>query len=290
MGGVVKSVGGFLFGEDEGEPEPVKSERYTPAQMKLISQLSKLLSEQLGGEEGEPVGVEPYPGQMYAGEQPLQSALFSFLSGAPDLARSLQQTGMQFLTDQTPYDYGAERQYWEQAFAAPTREAFYEETVPQLQEMFAGQGALDSSGFNRALAREARRMETGLGGQLADILYQGQQSYLDRQLQQRGVGLSALGQALAQVGLLPAAGQMQQQIAQAPLTEAYQKWEYQQPYRNPWLPLISPTLGAVPYQIDTVVPQGSTGLLGAMAPGFGKGLGGAFGNWLFPTARRVTWL
>lgn len=278
MGGVVKSIGGVLFGSDGGDPEPQQTERLLPSQISLLNQLSKLLLEQLGGEGGEPKGVEPYPGQMYAGEQPLQTALFSYLSGAPQTAQALQQTGMQFITDQTPYDYEAERRFWEQAFVQPTREAFYEETVPALREQFAGQGALDSSGFNRALAREAQRMETGLGSQLANILYTGQQSYLNRQLAQRGVGLSALDQALAQIGMLSAAGQMQQQLAQLPLTEQYQKWAYQQPYSNPWLPLISPALGTVPYQVDTVVQQGSPGLLGAMAPGIGFGLGGVLGG------------
>jgi hypothetical protein len=277
----------------------------------------------------------------------------------------LRDVGTRFLTDQSQYEYGPERQYWEAAFARPTREAFFEATVPQLQEMFAGQGALDSSGFNRALAREAQRMETSLGGQLADVLYRGRESFLDRQLQERGlglstldralaqagmlqaqqqlglgayglgtqemaalreqqrqgletyglgmqemqmlqnqqqqaiplyslgqnemrmlqaqqgVGLSTLDRALAQLGLLPEAGLMQQQTMQAPLTEAYQKWTYQQPYSNPWLPLIAPTLGAIPYQTNVMLgTPGSPGLVGALAPGIGMGLGGALGKWL----------
>jgi hypothetical protein len=272
MGGIADA----LFGSDN-DIETRRTERLLPSQIRLLEKLSTLLGEQLG------VGVEPYPGQMYAGESPLQSQLFSYLSGAPETARTLQKTGLQFLTDQTPYDYEAERQYWEQAFVQPTREAFYEETVPQLQEMFAGQGALSSSGFNRALAREAQRMETSLGGQLADVLYRGQQSYLDRQLQQQGLGLSALDRALAEANALIQGGTLQQQLQQAPLTEQYQKWGMSQPYANPWLPLLGPALQVSPYQIDTVVQPASTGLLGAVAPGFGLGFGSALGKRLFPT-------
>jgi hypothetical protein len=271
MGGIVKGIGSALFGSGS-DVETMQTERLLPSQINLLNQLSTLLGGQLGA------GVEPYPGQMYAGESPLQSQLFSYLGGAPETARTLQQTGLQFLTDQTPYDYGAERQYWEQAFAQPTREAFYEETVPQLQEMFAGQGALSSSGFNRALAREAQRMETGLGGQLADVLYQGQQSYLNRQLQQRGLGLSALDRALAEANALMQGGTLQRQLQQLPLTEQYEKWGMSQPYANPWLPQLGVALGVSPYQTDTVVQQGSPGLLDSLARGLGQGLGSKLGG------------
>jgi hypothetical protein len=276
MGGVADVVGGALFGEEK-EASTQKTERFTPEQMELL----KKLSEQVSGQVGQ--GVEPYPGQIAAGASPLQSTLFSMLEGRqPGLVDELTEWGQQAVTQDETYDQGAARDYWQESFVEPTRRNFWEETMPQLREKFAGQGALSSGGFNRAVADAASDMESQLGGKLGEILYRGRQDFLDRQLQERNVGLSTLDRALNEMNALMQSGQTQRGIEQAGLEGALQKWQTSRPYNNPWLQQAPTVLGSSPYQIDTITKGGGSGLLGSMMPGIGYGIGqaipGMFGS------------
>jgi hypothetical protein len=267
----------FLFGSEK-TAKTKKTPRLTPSQMDLI----KKLSGQVAGEVGQ--GIEPYPGQMVADPSQLQQGLFDILdnqvAGEGGTLEQMLQEGRQMTTQDEAYDQGAARDYWQQSFVEPTRQNFYEETMPELREQFAGQGALSSGGFNRAVADAAGDMETQLGGKLGEILYQGRQDFQDRQMQEQQLGLSTLDQALNEVNALMQAGQQQRGIEQQGLEAQMQKWQQSRPYNNPWLNQAPTALGASPYQIDTITQGGGSGFLGGMAPGIGQGIGGELGKML----------
>lgn len=113
-------------------------------------------------------------------------------------------------------DQGPARQYWEQSIVEPARQEFRQETLPELREQFAGQGALSSSGFNRAVADAAANMNTQLGAKLGDIMQQERQAYLDRELQRESQELKQQIQK-GQMGL-----QRQGQMAEQALQEQSQ--------------------------------------------------------------------
>lgn len=282
-GGVASAAAGSMMADDGGGGEATASNqpRLTPAQMKLV----RKLSDQLHGQIGE--NVDPYTGDIVAGESGLQSQLFDLMkqsssgrAGGMDLIRTLQRQGLDMAGQE--YDPQQEQDYWRQAFVEPARHRFYEETMPQLREQFAGQNALSSSGFNRAVAREAGRMETDLASQLAQAVQQGK----TLNLQERSVGLNTLDSALQQLDALSQAGQIQRGIEQGGLDEQLQKWQQQQPYNNPWLQYLDQTgISQAPY--NTVVQQSQPGLLQGMAPGIASGIGrgvssgvqSMFNNW-----------
>ena len=275
FGDFVSGTKDFLFGSEK-TAETKKTPRLTESQMDLLKQLSG----QVAGQVGE--GVEPYPGQMAAGESELQQGLFDILNqqvgGQGGTLEQMLQSGQQMATQDGEYDQGAARDYWQQSFVEPARENFYEETMPELREQFAGQGALSSGGFNRAVADAAGDMETQLGGKLGEILYQGRQDFQDRQMQEQQLGLSTLDQALNEVNALMQAGQQQRGIEQQGLEAQMQKWQQSQPYNNPWLQQSGTALGVSPHQIDTYTRGGGTGVVGGMLKGAGKGAGQAAGS------------
>lgn len=279
--GLFSSIVDFLFGEDK-EAVTQKTERLTPEQSALLKKLNDILNEQIGQ------GVEPYPGKMAAGPSALESKLFSMLENMqPELAATITGFGRDMLTQDQEYDQGAAREYWQQSFVEPTRRAFWEETMPEIREKFAGQGALSSGGFNRAVADAAADMETQLGAILGNILYSGREDFLNRQLQERRLGLQTLDQALREISTMAGVGQIQRGIEQAGLEEQFQKWQTSRPYQNPWLQYLTYGLGTPAYQIDTYTTGGGGGLLGGLMPGIGYGIGGKIGGGLgsmFPSS------
>jgi hypothetical protein len=282
--GFLDSATDFLFGSEK-TAETKKTPRLTQSQMDLLKQLSG----QVAGQVGE--GVEPYPGEMAAGESELQQGLFDILNkqvgGQGGTLEQMLQSGQQMVTQDDTFDQGAAREYWQQSFVEPTRQNFYEETMPELREQFAGQGALSSGGFNRAVADAAADMETQLGGKLGEILYQGRQDFQDRQMQQQQLGLSTLDQALNEVNALMQAGQQQRGIEQQGLEAQMQKWQQSQPYNNPWLQQAPTALGVSPYQIDTYTKGGGTGVVGGMLQGAAQGAGQAAGAAMMASDERL---
>lgn len=275
MGGIgdaISGVGDVLFGSEK-EVSTQKTPRLTPEQMELLKKLSSQVSGQVGK------GIDPYSGELSAGPSKLQDTLFSILEGRqPGLINALTNYGQEQLTQDETYDQGAAKEYWQQSFVEPAKQQFWDDTIPQLQEQFAGQGALSSGGFNRAVADAAADMNTQLGGKLGEILYQGKQDFANRQLQERQVGLSTLDRALNEMNALMQTGQTQRGIEQGGLDAELQKWQMSQPYNNPWLGHAGTALGVNPYQINTVATGGGGGLMGGLMPGVGVGIGSMFSD------------
>lgn len=247
-----------------------RESRYTPAQMQLIDRMSGRLQQETGQ------GVNAYPGQMAAEPSALQSQLFSILEqgrepGEPGLGEQLTRFGTDQLTQTEEYDPEAAQDYWQQSFVEPARQNFQEETMPGLREQFAGQNALSSGGFNRAVADSAANMETQLGAKLGELTYRGKQDFENRQLQERGLGLKTLDQILNEMS---GTGQTQRQIEQAGLGEEYQKWQTSRDYNNPWLQnYLGTTLGTSPYDPATTIERDRAGFWNRAAPAMGKAVG-----------------
>lgn len=223
IGGVLAATGAIGSGllSDEGGGQMGQMTTLTPEQRSILDMLTKIL----GGELGQ-------PGEMPPGASQLQEQLFGALSGGETGgAGSAIQAGSEYLDRLLSQDYDptAGQEYWEQAFQKPMMQQWEQEIMPSIAEKYGGAGAISSSGFNRAMGQAGANMQTQLGGQLADVLYQGQQAHKGRQLQ--GAGLS---QQLA--GLLGQAGGEQRNIG-------LQQWESQQPWGNPWLNFLPLALG-----------------------------------------------
>jgi len=264
------AIGEHLFGKDP-EMHSKRLDMLMPEQKQTIRGLNEILNREMGQ------GVEPYSGEMAAGASPLQAQLFDMLeSRGGDVA----QWGEQALTQDEEYDPEAAREYWKQSFVEPAKQRFREETLPGLREQFAGQGALSSGGFNRAVADAAANMETQLGGKLGELTYQGRQDFRNRQLQERSLGLQTLDQILGEMG---AAGQTQRGIEQGGLQEEFQKWQQGQAYNNPWMQYLNagPTMQQ-PWTYQTQNEPGREGALfqslRTMANSYGRSFGSTTGK------------
>ena len=247
IGGAASLIGGALagMGGEEGGGQIGSASVLTPGQGRLLNQLTRILETELGP-----------PGEDVPGASELQQMLFGALSGEDaGGAGGAIQAGSDYLDKLLSYDYdpGAGQEYWEQAFQKPMMQQWEQEIMPSIAEKYAGAGAVSSSGFNRAMGNAAANMQTQLGAQLADILYQGQQAHKQQQLQ--GAGLS---QQMA--SLLSQAGQTQRNIG-------LQQWEAQQPWGNPWLNFLNQALGTRAYENYAQSPYQTPGLMGGLGTG-----------------------
>lgn len=76
-----------------------------------------------------------------------------------------------------------------EAFAAPARRAFTQETVPSILERFSGAGARSSSGLQQALGSAGRQLEENLSAQRAGLQQNAVQQLLSNFLGQSQLGL-----------------------------------------------------------------------------------------------------
>ena len=267
----------------------------------LYSQLSEILSGQMGQ------GITPYGGQIVPGASQLQQQGFGLAQGLGPLATGAgqffgdvlgqqaagggqyQQLAGQGIQDiMQPWDPASATQMWETAFKAPAMQTWQQDVIPSIMERYAGQGAADSGAMGRTLARSGQELTTGLGGQLAQLLYGGQQAHLGRQ--QTGVGqamgMAALpGQIAGQAGqvggmgtdilsqMLNIGGQ-QRGIAGEQLGEPYMKYQQSQPWANPYLlNFLGAGLGQPP--MGTIAQQQGPSW-SSMLPSMGSCMGGLF--------------
>jgi len=345
IGGLASGAAGALLGGGGGSDPSVQTGQQptmTPQQRRLLDLLSKQAA--TGIEEG----VDPYPGTRTPEASPLQEQLFGRLEdrqlsvmdqlddwatgmmdydpGAAegllgrgmqgDVAQGLMERGQQML-QQSPQTMTPDeaREYWQQSFVEPARQQFHEETLPSLDERYAGMGAMSGSGFEKAIADAAGRMDTQLGSQLGQIMYGQREQEMGRQLQrdlqeqqmggqllgmgldtgtslgqmllqdrsrhdqlglqQQQLGLGGMDRAFQQFAPLMQAGQMQRGIEQQQLEEDYQDWQTTQGWGNPWLQVAQVPLQGQAFQNYATAQQGSPGLLGSMMPGIGQGIGQA---------------
>jgi len=246
-------------------------------------------------------GITPYAGQTVPGISPLQQQGFGAAGGLSPMAAGAmgyfqgalgqqaagggpaQQMATWALPDMlAPFDPAGATEFWQQAHVAPAMETWRQDIMPSITESFAARGAADSGAMNRALARGGANLATGLSGQLANLLYSGQQAQMGRQ--QMGIN-QAMNLAMLPGNIVGQAGQIggmgtdmvsqllniggqQRGIAGEQLQEPYTKWQQAQPYNSPWLGLLRTALQSAP-PMTPVVQQGSPGLGSQLLPALG---------------------
>jgi len=130
-------------------------------------------------------GLQPQIGETFgrSGTGLTESPLFA----------QLQQAMMPALGG---FDPARTTESFQQNVANPTMRNFTEQMLPAIQERFGAAGGGQSSALNQSLAREAGNVQTGLSGQLAEMLRLGEQTGIQNQLSgaQQGLGIAgALG-------------------------------------------------------------------------------------------------
>jgi hypothetical protein len=257
----------FLFGSKSKAPET----RFTTltnldsGQQQLQTQLEQLLSGQLGS------GVPSYPGTYTPGPSDTQTQMFDLVSKLLQGQAPMQQEGMGFLNDlMQPYSDAKAKDYWTQSVQKPMMENWQKDIVPGIMEQFAAYDAAGSGPAQKAVAESGRRLDTDMGGILAKVLMDYENQYKNRGLDASKAGLAYPETLLSSV-LGPA--NEQRNIEGQQLQEGYQDWLYEQPYNNPWLKLLNPTLDRktftnMAYQAGGQQgQQGSLGeILGAVGP------------------------
>jgi len=295
----------YFGGGGSSSPETVP--KYTPGQEQLLNAITGQLIPQVGQ------GVTPYPGQMVAGLSPLQQQGFNIAGGMGGIGQAAQQhfqsmlgqvdTGMAgrgmgmaegALQDVlAPWDPAAATELWETAYKRPALETWREDIMPSIMEKgVRSAGTADSGPMQRELARSGETLATNLSGQLANLLYSGQQAQLGRQQAGAGQAMNLAGlpsnvlQGAGQVGgmgtdmlsQLLNIGGIQRGVAGEQLQEPYAKWQYSQPYNNPYLTNFLGTALSQPpmdYYTTTSGPGAAQ-----MLPGLGSMIGGAQGGFL----------
>ena len=226
----------------------------------LYKQLNAMVSPQIGQ------GITPYAGQTVAGVSPLQQMGFGLATGLAPLVSGPQEYFQNVLTQQQaggypiqqlagrtleglmqPYDYAGARDYWQQAFVNPAMQTWRETVAPQIAEQYGAGGV--GGAWGEQLGRSGTNLMTNLSGQLANILYSGEQAQLGRQMQGMypAIALSQLpGEIIGQAGQvggqgtnalaqLLGMGAQQRGITQEQLGGQYQTWQQAQPWANPYL-------------------------------------------------------
>jgi hypothetical protein len=250
-------------------------------------------------------GLTPYGGAIVPQASPLQQASFGGAAGLTPLATGAMGFGQQGLEVADPSDVvpramgmaqqGMERfmQPFDPSIAIQAMEPakqfgmqmFKDDIVPWIMEKYgAGLGAKESGAMGRIMGREGSRLAGGLSAQLAQNIFPAWQSHLGRQqtgvgqaMQMAGLPGQIAGQA-GQVGGMGAdllgqlmnIGGQQRGISGELLQEPYQKWQYSQPYNNPYMSNFLPmALGQPPKEIVTQEQGPGLG-------GYGMGALGSF--------------
>lgn len=72
------------------------------------------------------------------------------------------------------------KDFYEKSYAQPQYQEFQENIVPTITGQFRGQNLQNSSYLGGALSKAGTNVQNNLNAQMADLLYRGQQSSLDR--------------------------------------------------------------------------------------------------------------
>lgn len=83
-------------------------------------------------------------------------------------------------------------EFYQKGLVNPSLQTFNEQIIPSIQQRYVDANAGSSSALNQALAKSATDLSSGLSGQLAGLLYQGQQQGSQNQLNALNQVLSLL--------------------------------------------------------------------------------------------------
>ena len=255
VGPALGFLGGSILGGGGGqETQVVPQSAIRPGQERLLDRLSSFLQPQIG-QQGR------VPGQEFAPSGPGQLQQQAF--GLPGFGQAQQAFGQSFDPSVIAQNF--------QGTADFARQGFQQQIIPAIMAALGQQGAARSSGAADILGREGRNLELGLASQLG----QQQQAGLNRAFQ-------APGQALSFASQIANLGQAQRGIGQEQQAFNLQRFNAQDPLRNPAINLALQTGGQQTFQQPGVIP-GTPGLGQQLLPLAGQALGaagaaGGFGN------------
>lgn len=263
IGPALGFLGGSLLGGGGGggsQSQVVPQSTIRPGQGSLLDRLTGFLQPQIG-QAGRVPGQELGP----VGASPLQQEAFGFASGLPNF---LQSQAFQ------PSDPAQVAQQF-QPTADFARRGFQEQFIPSIQGALGAQGAARSSGAADIIGREGRNLELGLAAQLGQQQFGAQQAALGRQAQLPGLA----GQTATQLANL---GQLQRGIGAERQAFNLQRFQAQDPLRNPALSLGLQSAGLQSFGQPGIIP-GTPGTFQQLLPLAGNVIGaagqaGGFGN------------
>ena len=250
MGG----IGDFLFGSSEDAKQIGNAPTLTPGQTDLLDQLTTLL----GGELGQPGPV--FGGQTVAGPSSIQDQLFG-ATGDLFGQGGLFGTGEQALqTSLADFDPQATTDFFNTSIRDPALKGFQEDILPMIQESFIGQNAGRSGAANRAIAGAGADVQQGLDAQLAQLLFSGQESSLNRQ--------QAGGQNLLNsiFGAGTMGGETQRGIETQGLQDIFRQFQEGQSFNNPALSFLNTAFGTKAFEPIVQGPTQQSGLVQDLAP------------------------
>ena len=258
--GFFSDITDSIFGGGGQETQIAPQSNQRPGQQGLLDAITSMLQ----GEIEQAGRVTP---QRFApgGASQLQQQAF----GTPGFGQAQQafQNSLGFDPNQVTQQF--------QPTADFARQGFQQETIPAIMAALGQQGAARSSGAGNILGREGRNLELGLAGQL------GQQQFAAQQASQQR-GFQAPGQALGFASQLANLGGLQRSIPEEQRAFNLQRFQQQDPLRNPALGLGLQASGLQTFQEPGIIP-GTPGAFQQLAPLAGSALGaagsaGGFGN------------
>ena len=243
-------IGDIFGGGQETQVVPQSSIR--PGQEQLLDRLTSFLQPQIG-QQGRVPGMEFAP----SGPSGLQQQAF----GLPGFGQAQQAFGQSLGFD--PKQIAQQFQ----PTADFARQGFKQRFIPAILGALGQQGAARSSGAADIFGREARNLELGLASQLGQQQFGAQQASLQR-------GFQAPGQALGFAGQLANLGSLQRGIGQEQNAFNLQRFQQQDPLRNPALNFALQASGLQTLQEPGIIP-GTPGILQQLLPLAGSAVGAA---------------
>jgi len=231
-----------------------------------IANLNKMIG-QVGQNIGQ--GIDAYGGQITPDATANQLAAFQ---GAGNLFRDprVDSSGAinQLMSGDPAFqiDPAQREQFYQDALVAPAQSQFQDQ-MQQIDRRY-GAGFGESGSHRGAGYRAAEDFQTNLMGKRAELLYGDEMAR--RGAAEAGMGRMAQGAGLAgmygqdqraNLGLMSQLGGEERAIAGQQQGEAYNKWQTEQDYNNPWLGFFGPTMSAQPFAVQN-------------NPGWGKAVGG----------------
>ncbi len=273
MSEVIGGATDFLFGSSEDAQQVGNAPTMTPEQQALLNQIIGMVSGRAGS------GVDPYTGPMSPGATPLQEggfqAVMEMLNGGGAYGQGMETLDKAMAGPGTlPYDPTSAQAFWKESYMKPAMENWENEVVPGIQEHFISQNAGSSGAGNRAIAKSAEDMMTGMNADLASILYQGEQahtgrqaasteSWLDRMLSGSSMQMN---NAMMPINAALGAGQTQYNVENAQNMDAFNQWQSSQGYNNPWLNLLPTLLGSTAFEPIVQGPTQQSGIVQDLGP------------------------
>lgn len=277
-------MGDFLFGEEAPDPQPMVTNRLDPQQGAVESVLGGLLT------QGPGAANVPYGGQFAAPLTGFEGKSLAALEEAALPAASAKAGGTDFasmavknLMGQGPQDFNA---MFQSTVADPLMKQFNQQTAPALQASLGrSAGGYGGTDRDRLTGMASDNLVSTLGRERERFAFDTEQARRQQVLggaQLLGglqtAGISELTNVLGAAGL-------PRTIQQGGMDRQYAEFVRQQQAEQARLNAMLGFLGIPTQQVDTVVGQGSPGLLGGMAPGLGSGIGMGLGSLLFASSK-----